>query len=686
MIRDEREFFLELIGELRKNGYKPDEVEEGFKALENWLTKSPLYTEHELERQVQRYKNILSGTDAGTWEWNLVKHEGQFNDKWAEMLGYELEEFETVYEGRLWEAIVHPDDKPMLDRFTVDLLSNKTDFIQADVRLVHKNGSSVWVHARGRVTDWDANGNATVVSGAAIDITAKMIAEEKLLRAKEQLERSLSELSVVSQAKEDFLSTMSHEIRTPLNAVIGLSNLLLRRSPRPDQLEIVKTLKNSSDNLLHLVNDILDYNKIQAGKLQLESVRFDFREFIEHLYSTFKHDADDRGLEFKITADPQIPDTMEGDITRLNQIMINLLSNALKFTKEGTVSLEASLVSLVDGVCSIRFVVTDTGIGVPSRKLGKIFEPFNQSDASSTRQYGGTGLGLSIVKALVKMFDGSIMASSVPGKGSSFAVQIKLRESLAGVDAWKGNWELPFGKRQMRILYVEDVESNRFLVKHLMEEYNLLCTIADSGKEALEKTLVEKFDVILMDIQMPVMDGYQVAQEIVSQAGGKNNTTPIVAFTAEPVTESLRRKLSNHRMRDVISKPFDIDQFLEKISAISDAPEEDVYSFAFYKRATISDITKNIRKIVANEIQAFSVSLMEAYENKDITRMREEIHKLHPIIQNLKMTAVSELLEELRSYDQIDTMMFDIIKQIRKKIDWVAEDLIRTYMAQSSEG
>ncbi len=643
-------------------------------------------TQVHLDQEMHRFQSIINGTGAGTWEWNLRERKGNYNEKWGEIFGYTPADFESV-KGNQWLSLVHPADAENVDSLTADVIAGKTIILQFEARLRHKNGHWVWVLCRGGVTDWDSNGNPLILSGAGIDITDKKVAEEKLVLAKEELEKSVKALSFASQAKEDFLSTMSHEIRTPLNAVIGLTNLLLRRNPRADQLEIVKVLKNSSDNLLHLVNDILDYNKIQAGKLQLESVQFNFREFLGHLYSTFKIDAHDRGIDLQVKADLQIPDILEGDVTRLNQILINLLSNALKFTKKGKVSLDASLISKEDGMCMVKFVISDTGIGIHPSKLDKIFEPFHQSEASITRQFGGTGLGLSIIKALVKMFEGSIEVTSLPGMGSSFSVLLKLREqSSIPVDPWVTGWELPFNSARTKILYVEDVESNRFVVRNLMEEFNLKCTLASSGKEALELTRETTFDIILMDIQMPEMDGYQAAEKIAGQVNGKNLLTPIIAFTAEPISEKLKTKLKKHNMRDVISKPFDIKQLLEKISQIVvDVGRNPEYSLAFYDRPHSEHMSEDIRTLVADEIDSFTTALFEAFHENNMAKMRGEIHKLHPIIKSLKMVTVSALLDQLREYEKISPLMLEILAAIKGKIDPVVMELKTGNQAPSAQ-
>lgn len=634
-----------------------------------------LHTRIELDQRIHRFESIISGTDAGTWEWNLVENAGLYNKRWAEIAGYELSELKQ-FGNDPWGMIVHPDDAKMVNTLTADLLAGKADTLKFEARIRHKKGHWIWVLSHGRITDWTDDGEPMIMSGANLDITDKKLAEEKLLLAKEELERSIKAVNIASKVKEDFLSTMSHEIRTPLNVVIGLSNLLLRKDPRPDQLEIVNVLKNSGDNLLHLVNDILDYSKIQAEKLQLESVRFNFREFLEHIYFTFKQDASDKGIDLQVKADPQIPDLLEGDVTRLNQILINLLGNALKFTRKGKVSLDVSLVFLEGRDVTLRFVVTDTGIGIHPSGLENIFEPFHQSDASITRQFGGTGLGLSITKALVNMFHGTIEVNSLPERGSSFTVTLKLKEQSSFPDnEWMSKWELPFPSKQLSILYIEDVASNRFLVSNLMSQFNIKCILAESGPQALEKTLEEKYDVILMDIQMPGMDGYQTAKQISVQPKGKNHTTPIIAFTAEPTTDSLKEKLSAHNMKDVISKPFDINHFLDTIARITTANTTEGYSLDLYDRAAAGEKSNRIYALIAEEMELFTEALAVSYNESNIQRLKAEIHKLYPILKNLRMTGVLEKVDQLWVMNKIEPAMSEIISEIKSRTLPLIEDL-----------
>lgn len=637
-----------------------------------------IQTKIALDEQMSRYQSIISGLDGGTWEVDLRTNKMTINERYAGMVGYRVDELpDPGYD--TWKMLVHPVDGKLADEQAKLIGEGKQDFLKFEARMKHKKGHWIWVLSSGRVTRRAPDGTPLILSGANIEITDKKLAEEKLVKAKADLEASLSELSLASQEKEDFLSIVSHEIRTPLNAVIGLTSLLLRRDPRPDQVEMIKTLKHSSDNLLLLVNDILDYNKIQSRKLELEAVRFNFREFLQLIHSTFKLEAADRGIELHVKADTLIPDMLEDDVTRLNQILVNLISNALKFTKRGSVTLDVTLISRHDGVCTLKFVVQDTGIGINPSNLGRIFEPFHQSDASITRQFGGTGLGLSIVRALVKMFEGSIEVTSTPGMGSTFTVLMTLKEASHSTGFIMKENPAAAVNQPLDVLYVEDVESNRFLVESLLKDFNITCTTANTGIQAVAIAREKKFDVILMDIQMPGLDGYQTTQMIRSQEGGLNRDTPVIAFTAEPVGGKMLEKLKANKIQDVVSKPFAIELLVLKIqqTALPGQGPTDNFSMAFYERAVGGDPKKlqQVTGLVAADLETFCADFRGAIATQNMKKVKEVIHRLKPIIKNLKLDDLVERFEEIRSHEEIGSEIRNRAVEICERITRVVQRL-----------
>jgi signal transduction histidine kinase/ActR/RegA family two-component response regulator len=367
-----------------------------------------------------------------------------------------------------------------------------------------------------------------------------------------------------NKVKENMLSVMSHEIRTPLNSMIGLTHVLKRRNPRPDQVEIIDTLKTSGDHLLHLVNDVLDYNKMQSNKLDLELLTFNLIETLKQLHAMFKRSAEEKGIYFSVQMSTSLPTIVTGDSTRLLQILSNLVHNAIKFTAEGSVNIYARLAAQGVDTCVIEFKVEDTGIGIPPDKLHLIYEPFTQLEAGTHRKYGGSGLGLVIVKNLVEAMKGSIDVQSVPGKTTTvtatipFLFEEQLTQSHASLDERKLQ-----RLKGVQALYVEDVESNQFLLTSLLADYEIDCMVASDGNEALVKVADKRFDIILLDVQLPDIDGYELVRWIRSDKASKNSDTPIILFSAH--TDMSDEKIKACGADDFQGKPFHPEDLLLKI-------------------------------------------------------------------------------------------------------------------------
>lgn len=578
----------------------------------------------------------------------------------------------TISKLMLLSKLVHPEDKLIFQELWKSAIVRKDEAVFGRLRLKHKNGKYIWCDQNLKVV-LDAKGRASSIRSLTRNIENQIAFEDRLKETNIRLVNALEDLKEASEVKENFLSIMSHEIRTPLNSVIGLSNLLVRRNPREDQIEVIKTLKNSADNLMHLVNDVLDYSKITVGKVQLEMQPFSLTGFLQQQHSSIKLLAQDKGLDLNFQLDPRIPDQLEGDITRLNQIFTNLLTNAIKFTHEGHIKLEAILNSISEQACTVIFRVEDTGVGIAPDKFSSIFLPFQQSDHNITRKYGGTGLGLSIVKSLVELMNGKLELNSRPGKGSVFSVRIEFTLPSA-TPADKQSKALKTStprssvvENLIHVLYVEDVESNRFLIENLLKDQRINCLAVSSGKAALRLTLQRKFNVILMDIQMPGMDGYQTTEKIRHQAKGKNKTTPIIAFTAEAYSPSLKAKTIQHGIKDLVSKPFNPDELIEKIRQYSAASKKiDIsFSFSFYEQAFDNDRKKlrQIKKVVINDFSRFEKNLLTMSKVKNITRIRSEVHRIRPISKNLACNQLTSLLDNFHHCESYTSRVAMSIKE-----------------------
>lgn len=384
------------------------------------------------------------------------------------------------------------------------------------------------------------------------------------IKKREQVEQELRlakiEAEKASHSKSDFLSIMSHEIRTPLNAIIGMGHLLMHGHPRPDQEPNLKALKSSADHLLLLVNDILDFNKIEAGKIELEHQAVPLKQLVHDLMHTFQSYAQERGNELGLEYDETLPDFVYLDSLRLNQVLHNLLSNAIKFTASGKVKLVVQSIDQHSDTCRICFHISDTGIGISPEQLQLIFDPFQQASGSITRHYGGTGLGLAISKRILQLYNSELTVQSEPGQGSTFSFCLSAMIASAAPKKDHSLSTNEMDLHQAHILLVEDTEFNILLATQLLEGWHARISVAMNGEEAVAFLREHTPDLVLMDLQMPVMDGYSAARII----RGFNQQVPILALTAS-ASEDVKEKVLAAGMQGHISKPFNPDELYQRL-------------------------------------------------------------------------------------------------------------------------
>lgn len=357
--------------------------------------------------------------------------------------------------------------------------------------------------------------------------------------------------------KTQFLSVMSHEIRTPMNAVVGMTNLLVNENPREDQKQYLDTLLFSSNNLLSIVNDVLDYSKVEAGKIVLENISFRLLYLLSNIHQSFYNQSVQKEVYLKFEHDEKIPEVIKGDPTRLTQILNNLISNALKFTEKGSVIVQVSLEDQTEQDALVNFKVSDTGIGIPPEKLEAIFESFIQADIEVHRKYGGTGLGLPITKKLVELHDSSIKVVSSLGKGSSFSFSISFKKGNENETLISSTSDINLLDKFVNksVLVVEDNPVNVQVIKLYLKKWGIDPVISLNGEFALEFYKEQDFDIILMDLHMPVMDGYKATEKIRSLEKDLNKKTPILALTASNVFEEHTRAIEAG-VDEIIPKPF----------------------------------------------------------------------------------------------------------------------------------
>gem|GEM_PF-1222316 len=427
-----------------------------------------------------------------------------------------------------------------------------------NIEMRRKDGTKLWARLQGKAIDQYNISSGTVWT--IEDITTTLQAENELRQARDAADQANS-------AKSDFLATMSHEIRTPMNGLIGMTDILLETDLSAEQRGYVEIVSRSGEKLLGLINDILDFSKIESGKLDLELLDFDLQLTLNDIVKLLAYRADKTGIKLSCRIDPAIPLRLHGDPTRVSQILTNLVGNSLKFTHQGAVAINTTLVSDEDGSITIRFAVSDTGIGIPQSRLDAIFTPFTQVDSSTTRKYGGTGLGLSICSQLAELMGGKIGVTSEEGKGSTFWFTVSFKRAgcedvkisqqrIDQIQAVIPHTPARIGDLTAHILLVDDVEINQKMAEYMLQLLGYSVDIASNGKEAVEALTRFNYDLVLMDCMMPEMDGFEATAAIRDpQSPVLNQMVPIIALTANAMKED-RNKCLQAGMDDFISKPF----------------------------------------------------------------------------------------------------------------------------------
>ena len=404
----------------------------------------------------------------------------------------------------------------------------------------------------------------TILSLLSLSLYKNNIIRNKsneLLREKNnELEIAKERIEKASQARAEFLSTVSHELRTPLNAINGISHILLEENPKEGQVEYLKSLKFSGNYLLTYINDILEINRIESNNIEVENINFDIRDLLKNIYNSLKELASQNNNDFRLNIDETVPASLKGDPTKISQIFINLINNALKFTQNGKVIVTTKVKSLNPNTVSLSFQIIDTGIGIPFEKQEQIFESFSQGSVEINRKYGGTGLGLTIVKKLVTLMDGTITVESEPQKGSIFTFNLELKR---GDDSELDKIHEILNEKvfiNKKVLLVEDNKINQMITKKILEKKQMRVELCETGEDAIEMMRNYRYDIALMDVHLPGINGTIATQEI----RGFDTTTPIIALTAISLNEN-REMLMSYGMTDVITKPFNPDNFYKII-------------------------------------------------------------------------------------------------------------------------
>jgi len=486
-------------------------------------------------------------TQIGIWDWQQDNDLLQVNDALLNMLGYPRETWH--YSSSFLDTLLHPEDREPLQRLFASASNSQLPIFEREIRLLHLNGEYRWMLLSGQVASVTVEGGTARVIGTLQDITKRKEAEQLSLQA-------VAAARAANEAKSAFLANMSHEIRTPMNGILGMTQLCLDNPLTEEQREYMTLVYHSAHTLLRVINDILDYSKIEAGKIELDEEEFEIRPWLQSVIRPLLPSASEKNIELLIQVAPEAPLKLLTDTVRLRQVLTNLVSNALKFTHAGEVELSVTF----EQPHRLKFQVRDTGIGIPKEKQQIIFESFSQADTSTTRKYGGTGLGLTISARLVEMLGGELSVKSEPGQGSvfSFSLPVAVQSAAEPLKASPPLASVP-------VLVIDDNATNRHLMSDMLRNMGLKPTLAESAEAAL--VLLQQqpdFPLLLLDAQMPVKDGMTLAQEI--------KATPELAHCQIIMLSSMSRHMDAEQMKRIgithfLSKPVDQRELYEAILA-----------------------------------------------------------------------------------------------------------------------
>ena len=527
-----------------------------------------------IQQSEERLKLAIEGSNTGFWDWDLNSSQVVFSTHWKSMLGYSEDEITGA--PIEWESRLHPEDRQRSLRLLDQHLNGESAVFENLARLRHKDGHYVWIMARGRALR-DANGRVFRFVGTHFDMTQQKLLEQRLREAEDLQRTAREQAEAASRAKSIFVASMSHEIRTPMNGVLGMLQLLRDTPLTETQSMLINNAEKSSSALLDVIGDILDLSKVEAGKIDLHNVPFQPAALFDEVHSMMKIRSDAKNLQL----DLQLPATLTawvlGDAGRLRQILINLVGNAIKFTDHGRVTVIVEAQEPKTNVPSLDFnvMVRDTGIGFSEDFQQFLFEPFRQNDGSNKRRHDGTGLGLAISRSLIELMGGHISASSRPGIGSEFRFSLRLPLVTAPLAAAPAP-TAPVGNPQFvgHVLVVEDNSMGQTVAKLMLKQFGLSVEIAGNGAQGAAKAAVENYSLVLMDCQMPVMDGFEATAEIRRrEAMLQSPRVPIIALTANVQPSDISNCLETG-MDDFLPKPLRKEALLSKLYKFLPAPEQ----------------------------------------------------------------------------------------------------------------
>lgn len=644
-----------------------------------------------IRKSEEKYRGLIENMELGLLEVDTDDKIVRAYDGFCQMMGYDQRELIGKNPKSLF---LDQEDMDFMEQQNADRKKGVPNVYE--VRMKHKQGHKIWMLISGAPVMNDS-GVVTGSMGIHYDISPQKKLEADLIRAKEEADEA-------RQAEKEFLAQMSHEIRTPLNAVIGMANLLSDTRLNPEQETYVQDVKHAADVLHGLISDILDLSKIEAGQMELAPSLVNIHQTVVMMCRTMKVKAEENSNQLEYFIGEKVPQLLRLDRNILNQVLLNLIGNAIKFTHNGKIALYLDAQTGEDGECWLQAKIEDTGIGIPEKKLPEIFEKFKQAEGRDThKNYGGTGLGLPICKKLVELHGGSINVESETGKGSTFRFELKAqmadRDGGGQLSTEAGSSGVAVDLTQLKFLIVEDTFMNQRYIQSILKRWSSDSELANNGKEAVVLSEKEKFDLILMDMQMPVMDGYEATRIIRADKTNPNHRVPIIALTASALLDD-RRKALAAGMDEHLTKPFTPDQLKAAIQIqlsrknINESSERIPLPLPFrvsrVKKEHIELYFGGDMDYAKEMVHEFLKSLPSERENLGrLTRAKEPsafanlLHSMYPVIA---MLGAPELSKEIKTKqlelngsgwtdellvwsEQLDTALSDLGNELEKWIE-----------------
>jgi PAS domain S-box-containing protein len=652
--------------------YKGKVIEKRSKLEHNKIfgTVADITFDKEKTENIVHLKELLEQTNTvariGTWEYDF--NSSQLH--WSNVVK-QIHEVGEGYKPDLKTAINFYKVGDNRNKIEAAVRKSMTDLISFDLELelVTAIGNEKWVRAIGLPIC--ENGRCIKIYGSFQDITEQKTLQIELIGAKENAERLM-------KIKDIFLANISHEIRTPMNSITGFSELLLESHLNKKQAVFSKSIKSASEYLLSIINDILDVSKIESGKIELESIPYDLYETLNNICSLFSVRVKEKSITLGCHIDENVPRYILGDKTRLSQVLVNLVGNAIKFTQIGSVHLLVSLADKSENSCRVKFLVKDTGIGIAKDKIDLIFERFSQAEPDTNRKFGGTGLGLNISKSLIGLFGSELQLNSEPGLGSEFYFTIDFPIFAGSMDELdNGSTLVGNSSINLSILLCEDNNLNQLLVKHIAKKSGFKLDIAKNGREGLRLMRAHKYDVVLMDINMPELNGFETTDIIRNEL---RSSVPIIAMSANGLI-SEKEKCFAVGMNDYVEKPFNKDEFLRKIITASGLGNLQIMAkgnlalghgngkidLTFLKELSEGDreFEKEAIELFIRNVPKEIVTLSKAIIKKDFSKIHQTAHRLKSSLALFGLEKVLPLFEKLEEEARNEHISNEIIDSYR---------------------